>query len=87
MDCQEPLIPVFVPALAVLLFHSEKQQGAPLTHEQVLAIRDKGVCIMLRGSEAAAMAKARGYVDIDPEHVWEEWQIAREQLPPAGGQA
>ena len=81
MECEEPLVPVFVPPLLVLLLNQEKEKGSPLTHEEVLAIRDKGVCIMLRESATAAMAEARGYVDIDPEHVWEDWQAAREQLP------
>lgn len=44
---EEPLIPVFIPALVVLLLDAERRKGSPLTEEEVLHIRDKGVCIVL----------------------------------------
>lgn len=71
------LIPVFMPALVVLLHHAERQKGAPLTEPEVLAIRDQGVCMMLRVEHAIALDEKRGYNDIDPERVWEQWQEAR----------
>lgn len=74
------LIPVFMPALVVLLNHAERQKGSPLTEAEVLAIRDNGVCMMMRVEHAIALDEKRGYNDIDPERVWEQWQEARAQL-------
>lgn len=78
---EEPLIPTFVPPLVTLLVNAEREKGIPLDLAEVVAVRDQGVCIMLRQSEAAKLAQARGYDDIDPEHVWDQWQIVRQQIP------
>ena len=77
----DPLIPVFMPALVVLLAHDERAKGTPLTRDEVLAIRDRGVCIMLPQSMAVEMADKRGYDDIDPKFAWEQWQEVRVTLP------
>ncbi len=81
------LIPVFIPALVVLLHHAERLKGSPLTEQEVLAIRDQGACMMMRVEHAVALDEKRGYNDIDPERAWEQWQEARGQLreqDPAG---
>jgi hypothetical protein len=77
----ELLIPTFVPPLFTLLVNAEQQKGSPLNAAEVAALRDQGVCIMLPKSEAAKLAEARGYDDLDPEHAWDQWQIVREQIP------
>lgn len=77
---EEPLIPVFIPALVVLLLDAERRKGSPLTEEEVLHIRDKGVCIVLPVEKVNGLDKTRGYSDLDPERVWEQWQVARDQL-------
>ena len=77
------LIPVFIPALVVLLHHAERQKGSPLTEPEVLDIRDKGVCMMMKVEHAVVLDEKRGYNDIDPEHAWEHWQVARAQLAEA----
>lgn len=69
-----------MPALVVLLVHAEKHKGSPLTQQEVLAIRDKGACIMMRQEHAISLAEKRGYDDLDPERVWEQWQEARAQM-------
>ncbi|AWM37342.1 hypothetical protein GobsT_46980 [Gemmata obscuriglobus] len=74
------LTPVFMPALVVLLVHSEREKGRPLTEAEVLAIRDNGVCMMMREEHAIALDEKRGYNDLDPERVWPQWQEARVQL-------
>ncbi|TAK93504.1 MAG: hypothetical protein EPO09_12430 [Aquabacterium sp.] len=58
----------------------EKTQGRPLTETEVIAIRDKAVCIAMPVSVAAEMEAKRGYPDIVAEAVWPEWQSARLQL-------
>jgi hypothetical protein len=77
----EKLVPVFVPTLSTLLAEMERKNGTPLTKEEVLAIRDKAICIAMRPNLAAEMDERRGYQDIDPENCWEEWRALRTQRP------
>ena len=76
----DPVIPVYVPALVALLVHCEKQKGSPLTEEEVLGLRDEAICITTRASIARALAERRGYEDIDPRDAWHQWQDVRSQL-------
>jgi hypothetical protein len=69
----DPLIPVFIPALVVILVHHEKAKGADLTKEEVMAIRDKGACVMMPTSKAIELDQSRGYNDIAPHKCWEQW--------------
>jgi hypothetical protein len=82
---EEPLVLVYVPALVAVLQHAETEKGEPLSEAEVLALRDNAVCITVRHSHAQAMESKRGYPDLDPDHVWEEWQAVRSELMP--GQA
>ena len=75
----EPLVPVPIPALGVLLLNLEKTKGAPLTQAEVLEARDKAVCMMMRLSHKQALDQKRGYPDISLENVWEEWLVFREE--------
>lgn len=77
---QDELIPVFMPALVVLLVHAEDKKGTPLSKEEVFAIRDKALCIMMDVADAQKMNESRGYADIDPENCWYDWQIARREM-------
>lgn len=77
---QEPLVPVPIPALGALLLNIEKQKGTPLSQAEVLDARDKAVCIMLPLSAKVAMEEKRGYRDIDPENIWEEWLQLRAEV-------
>jgi hypothetical protein len=78
------LIPVFIPALVVLLHRAERLKGGPLTQQEVFDIRDKGACVMMEVKDAIALDSKRGYNDIDPDRAWEQWQEARSQLPEQG---
>ena len=75
----ETLVPVFMPPLAYMLRHHEREKGAPLTEQEVWAIRDKCLAMMVRQSVAEQMTEKRGYRDIDPQNCWHEWQQMREQ--------
>lgn len=75
----DPLIPVPIPALGVLLLHLENQKGSSLTEEEVISARDKAVCMMLPLSKKNALDEKRGYRDIDPENVWPEWLAFRQE--------
>jgi hypothetical protein len=82
---EEPLVLVFVPALVAVLQHAESEKGEPLSEAEVIAIRDNAASMTVRHSQAQAMESKRGYPDLDPENVWEEWQAVRSELMP--GQA
>jgi len=75
----DPMIPVYIPSLVSVLRSREKAKGSPLTEAEVLEVRDTAVCMRLRLTEAAKLAKSRGYDDLDPEECWEEWQRARKE--------
>ena len=79
----DPLCTVFIPALLAILHRMETDKGMPLTEAEVLSLRDKSVCMNMRLSHARAMEKKRGYLDVRPEHCWEDWQDIRAQLKPS----
>ena len=82
MGADELLVSVFIPPLVAVLHHEETAKGEPLTEDEVIAIRDKAVCITMKYSQAQAMESKRGYPDLDPDNVWEEWQAVRSELMP-----
>ncbi len=97
-NSDEKLVITCMPSLVSVLWSKEEKKGAPLTKDEVLAIRDAASAVALPASKIAAMEKVRGYMDIDPDHAWEEWQVARIELvkhkqadhsaqptPPTGG--
>jgi hypothetical protein len=69
-----------IPSLVSLLLRAERDKGSPLTEAEVLAIRDGCTCVALPPEVAAAVARSRGYDDMDPERCWEQWQKARKEL-------
>jgi len=77
MSSEDDLRPVFIPALVALLMRAEELNGAPLTRNQVIAIRDNANCVMMPASIKTEMEAERGYADIDPEKCWEEWLTLR----------
>jgi len=77
MISDDPQIPVFVPPLLTVLSHHEVQKGSPLTEEEVFAIRDHSVLMLMRKSVADRLVHERGYHDLDPSNCWQEWQSAR----------
>ena len=79
-DPEDPLVPAFLPALVALLIRAEQLKGAPLTEREVLRIRDGAGCVMVPLSVRTATEADRGYADLDPDAVWEDWQEFRQQL-------
>ena len=80
MSNEPELIPVFVPALSAVLIAAEDKKGHPLDEAEALDIRDSANCIMMEQSDAAKLAESRGYLDIDPENCWYDWQMLRREL-------
>jgi uncharacterized protein YegJ (DUF2314 family) len=76
----EDLVPVFMPALSAVLISAEDRKGEPLTYDEVIRLRDKSPCIMMRVDDVHKLAESRGYDDIDPENCWYDWQHLRREL-------
>jgi hypothetical protein len=77
MEEAEPLFYFFIPSLIARLKHAEREKGSPLTEAEVLAIRDAATCIVLSLPMALAAEEKRGYPDLQPSLVWEQWQEFR----------
>jgi hypothetical protein len=76
---QDVMVTVFIPPLVTLLLHAEKQKGAALSKAEVIKIRDKSPCITMSVANANKLGETRGYRDVDPENVWSDWQMFRDQ--------
>jgi hypothetical protein len=64
---------VFVPSLAALLMRAQQLNGAALTENQVLAIRDASTVMVASHNAARAVEENRGYADIDAADAWRCW--------------
>lgn len=71
-DAEKTFI-VPVPALVAVLLAAERDKGSSLSQEEVVALRDAAECIVMTADELQRVAESRGYDDIDPENVWDEW--------------
>jgi hypothetical protein len=69
----EGLSLVFTPSLAALLTRARQLNGAALTEDQVLRIRNGSMAIVVRHDDARAMEEQRGYADIDAADAWRSW--------------
>ncbi|MCC3313339.1 hypothetical protein [Nocardia africana] len=69
----DPLVPIPIPALIALLIRREDDKGAALTEDEVLDVRDNALCMMMPLSDQRALDRSRGYRDIDPDNLWQEW--------------
>ncbi|CAN5851197.1 hypothetical protein BH11MYX2_BH11MYX2_40110 [soil metagenome] len=69
---------VFMPSVHAILSASEERKGSALTEKEVLAIRDASNCITMEPTDARKMEHARGYADLNPELLWAQWQLVRE---------
>jgi hypothetical protein len=76
----EPIVIVPIPPLIVLFHQLEKVKGSPLTEDEVFAALDNAACITMTASHRDQLAEKRGYHDINPDRVWEEWLMVREEL-------
>jgi hypothetical protein len=77
---EQQFVPVFVPALVLVLRETELLMGRQLSMPEVLNVRDKCFCSMMPVDDANKIEAKRGHRDINPEQVWEQWQEARDQF-------
>ncbi|GEM_PF-5510581 len=75
---------VSVPPLVVLLTALEDRKGSPLTEAEVIAARNKAVCMSVSQSVATNLERQRGYPDLDPEQAWEQWHTCVSEEEDAG---
>jgi hypothetical protein len=68
------LHPLFVPSLVSQLLALERKNQR-LTREQVEATTQGAACIATKHRDAQRMERSRGYADLDPELVWEQWCV------------
>jgi hypothetical protein len=77
-------VKVFLNPLIMLLAGAEKQKGRPLTREEVVAIRDSAVHVMMSPEQATTFYESLdsevSVHRMDPDRVWEEWQEIRDKL-------
>jgi len=78
------LVPLFMPPLATMLAHAEGLKGNPLTEAEVLQVRDKATCIMMKSNDAEKMIETRGFRDVNPENCWADWHRLRVQMTGKG---
>lgn len=64
---------VCIPALVIVLKAKETETGRSLNRQEVEDIRDNATAISLPDEVATVMADERGYPDLDPDNVWDEW--------------
>jgi hypothetical protein len=77
---EEQLVLVFIPSLVAVLTAAENKKGYPLEEHEVVSIHDNAICMAVKISDAFKAEEARGYPDIVPEKVWEEWKSLRPKL-------
>lgn len=64
---------VFMPSLHATLVAVARGSASPLHRAQVLAVRDKAPCMAMHHADARKLEWSRGYADLEPELVWEQW--------------
>ncbi|MCL1092102.1 hypothetical protein L2744_21400 [Shewanella profunda] len=77
---EEEMFLVHVPALVAVLLNREHEKGSPLTEVDVLEITGSSACIAMPLHAKKKVEESRGYLDINPENAWAEWQAARVEL-------
>lgn len=70
---------VFMPSLHALLMSVAQASASPLDRAQVLAVRDKAACVAMHLADARKLERSRGYADLEPELVWEQWSVLTER--------
>jgi hypothetical protein len=84
LNVPHPRVRVLLQPLAALLMAREKEKGAPLTQEEVLAVRNSTPCKVMSPMQAAqfneSLHKQHHLPFIDPHDCWQQWQTVRQSL-------
>jgi hypothetical protein len=76
----DPLVRVYVPALAQVLAEAERAKGSALTAAEVASFREKAIFVMIPKSGALELVQGRGFHDINPDRAAEEWPAVRDKF-------
>jgi hypothetical protein len=68
---------VFSPPLVTVLATREKRAGRALTRDEAEDLADRAACAAMDPHEARALERRRGHADLEPDRVWEQWQVLR----------
>ncbi|MBI5820732.1 MAG: hypothetical protein HZA88_17320 [Verrucomicrobia bacterium] len=72
---------LYIPSLAALLVNVEGKLGRELTRKEVEILRDQATVMAADPEKVRVLEeKRRGYKDLDPANVWEEYQRLRAQM-------
>lgn len=71
-------VPVIMPSLFALLTAAEEQKGAPLTRDEVERLTNEAPSMAMDPKDIATLERSRGYADLEPRRVWEQWVLVRE---------
>jgi len=75
---------IFLNPLLMHLLAAEKQKGSPLSKEEVFAIRNKALCLVLPKDKAevfrATLGEQFDTPQMNPKRCWTEWQQLREEF-------
>ena len=84
VESQAGQIKVYLNPLVILLTAAEKQKGSPLSHDEVLAVRDNAAFVMMSPEQSQrfydGLDSKVSVIRIDPDRVWEEWQALRKEM-------
>jgi hypothetical protein len=80
MNDNDNLVIMPMPSLVATLLNRERAKGSPLTEAEVIEIRDNCPSVAVPRDMVPEIEEQRGYIDIDPENCWEEWQMARREF-------
>ena len=69
----EKLELLFITSLISLIINEQEKKGRQLTLIELELLRDNATCIALPKSESKQIIESRGYRDINPENLWEEY--------------
>ena len=73
-------VPTVMPSLAALLVAAERAAARPLSRDEVERVLAKSPAVAMSLAHANALERSRGYMDIEPRRVWEQWLIVREHM-------
>jgi len=64
---------LFIPPLSIQIEAKEKNAGRDLSREEVEEIRETAPCIEMDKADRNSVYQDRGYSDLNPNNVWQEW--------------
>ena len=77
---EDPIVPLFIPSLVVILKAAEDRKSSPLTEEVVINISDISTVVTILLTIRDEIWESRVYTDISIENCWWDWCEIRKEL-------